>query len=212
MHKLFQILHVKANDIRRRWSSSYPREPPRLASPRAYPKYYLASGNFSRAIAYFARSTVPHAKELAVIKICIWAITTKLLINSLFVKQWIETRTLHMLILRRRRSFAVPFASLPRTTSDVWESGYLNLAVIFNSYLPRAIMALVLPTTWLRTPVADHFILWNSDKIYIHRPRGHGTADRGGSPFYSAISGSGILQSLRELYREEKRFVPAAKR
>ena len=150
MHKLFQILHVKANDIRRRWSSSYPREPPRLASPRAYPKYYLASGNFSRAIAYFARSTVPHAKELAVIKICIWAITTKLLINSHFVKQWIETRTLHMLILRRR-------------------------SVIFNSYLPRAIMALVLPTTWLRTLVADHFyILWSSDKIYIHRPRDRG--------------------------------------
>ena len=128
---------LKANDIRRRWSSSYPREPPRLASPRAYPKYYLASGNFSRAIAYFARSTVPHAKELAVIKICIWAITTKLLINSHFVKQWIETRTLHMLILRRR-------------------------SVIFNSYLPRAIMALVLPTTWLRTLVAaqaDHPLL-----------------------------------------------------
>ena len=40
----------------------------------------------------------------------------------------------------------------------------------------------------------------------------HGTADCGGSPFYSAISGSGILQSLRELYREEKRFVPAANR
>ena len=40
----------------------------------------------------------------------------------------------------------------------------------------------------------------------------HGTADCGGSPFYSAISGSGILQLLRELYREEKRFVPAANR
>ena len=40
----------------------------------------------------------------------------------------------------------------------------------------------------------------------------HGTADCGASPFYSAISGSGILQSLRELYREEKRFVPAANR
>ena len=186
MHKLFQILHVKANDIRRRWSSSYPREPPRLASPRAYPKYYLASGNFSRAIAYFARSTVPHAKELAVIKICIWAITTKLLINSHFVKQWIETRTLYMLILRRR-------------------------SLIFNSYLPRAIMALVLYYL-----LRDYGPRWQTILFFGVQIKftfiDHGTADCGGSPFYSAISGSGILQSLRELYREEKRFVPAANR
>ena len=79
---------------------------------------------------------------------------------------------------------------------------------MFSSYLPRAI--------WLLYYLLRDYGPWWQTILFIGVIKftfiDHGTADRGGSPFYSAVSGSGILQSLRELYREEQRFVPAANR